>query len=706
MESNMAHDYVYESLVTAQSIRLIELHPRDVGSATSISFSLRSVNLDKAPPFDALSYTWGCPFPAVLADSSDDYDSPCHEARCNGQRFLVRRSLLQALEAIRDLSFLAMGLTKQRYVWADAICIDQSNMQERASQVKLMGNLYSRADSVISWLGPDDGTVADAVFIAKHLATFGILPRTKEDYAIAKQAISHIGLGDFFDRDAYRQKLGIDRPPARQWIAFAALLSRPYFRRTWIVQEVTLAKSIVALCGDHIFDFDHILAAISFIGNADWFDALGMPGLRFMADREPERVQPFEKLLETKPHALTPLYPLLRIRTCTTPAGRFALDTLLDYLRSHEASDARDKVFGLLGIVRADLAPFNDPHKTELLRPDYTVSTEQLFIRTTRLLVESRSDLRLLLTKESPRMTNIKTLPSWVPDYTASRLPGAVGTGLYLASGTMQWTLDGRTGDDALLGVQGYCLGSIQQHSMCPFKPDGGYANTPSEESLIWGTICDVAAGMPDWSNSQSRIEVLARTLMADNFGTEEHAPVEAFAHQFMCHAATMIITSQVAHGMEEQATTTPISGSEDRRITPWVRLFESELQPSVFSLDGLESASAAIATEIEEAMPDGENPMAFWRRNSKLCTKIRDAMLTIMDHRILFRADTGLLGAGPINTQVGDEVWILAGAKTPVVLRPSESGHHQLLGESYVHGVMHGQALDYGLPLRDVILE
>jgi len=54
------------------------------------------------------------------------------------------------LKTIRDLSFSPVGKDKQRYIWIDAICIDQSSAQERASQVKLMGSLYSHAESIIA----------------------------------------------------------------------------------------------------------------------------------------------------------------------------------------------------------------------------------------------------------------------------------------------------------------------------------------------------------------------------------------------------------------------------------------------------------------------------------------------------------------------------------------------------------------------------
>lgn len=42
--------------------------------------------------------------------------------------------------------------------WTDAICIDQSNVQEHKHQVQMMRQIYSRAESVIVWLGAADTT--------------------------------------------------------------------------------------------------------------------------------------------------------------------------------------------------------------------------------------------------------------------------------------------------------------------------------------------------------------------------------------------------------------------------------------------------------------------------------------------------------------------------------------------------------------------
>ena len=62
---------------------------------------------------------------------------------------------------------------------------------------------------------------------------------------------------------------------------------------------------------------------------------------------------------------------------------------------------------------------------------------------------------------------------------------------------------------------------------------------------------------------------------------------------------------------------------------------------------------------------------------------------------RRIFRTHENYLGNGPMSIRPGDQVWILAGTKIPFILRPQENGKHVLVGGSYVHGAMHGEAFE-----------
>jgi hypothetical protein len=50
------------------------------------------------------------------------------------------------------------------YLWIDAICINQEDLQERTNQVKMMGDIFENAFQVLVWLGEEevdtDGEIA------------------------------------------------------------------------------------------------------------------------------------------------------------------------------------------------------------------------------------------------------------------------------------------------------------------------------------------------------------------------------------------------------------------------------------------------------------------------------------------------------------------------------------------------------------------
>jgi hypothetical protein len=83
-----------------------------------------------------LSYTWG---KAILADIEEDNDDPGieHEIFVDSEPFIITENLYDGLSELRkDVT---------GYLWVDALCIDQTNLDERAAQVLLMGDIYSSA---------------------------------------------------------------------------------------------------------------------------------------------------------------------------------------------------------------------------------------------------------------------------------------------------------------------------------------------------------------------------------------------------------------------------------------------------------------------------------------------------------------------------------------------------------------------------------
>ncbi|KAK4169730.1 hypothetical protein QBC43DRAFT_198160 [Cladorrhinum sp. PSN259] len=148
----------YTSLDSSSSqTRLLRLFPQTLSDelwhqCTDIECSFETVALESAPPYEALSYAWGNEDPTV-------------EILIDGRRFLIRPNLAYALAALRT--------TEPRLLWVDALCINQDNVHERNHQVRLMGDIYRRATTVLVWLGRPSqkwsSSVAGALRMAKRL---------------------------------------------------------------------------------------------------------------------------------------------------------------------------------------------------------------------------------------------------------------------------------------------------------------------------------------------------------------------------------------------------------------------------------------------------------------------------------------------------------------------------------------------------------
>lgn len=109
--------------------------------------SIHSLNHDNPPSYTALSYVWGPP--SVMSGSGDD------TLVVNSEAIPARENLLSALRAFQSRNDSA-------YLWVDAVCINQDDLEEKMTQIKLMGDIYSLAERTVIWLGPagNDSDVA------------------------------------------------------------------------------------------------------------------------------------------------------------------------------------------------------------------------------------------------------------------------------------------------------------------------------------------------------------------------------------------------------------------------------------------------------------------------------------------------------------------------------------------------------------------
>jgi hypothetical protein len=105
----------------------MEIEPSQDLTST-VECCLKVVSLASAPSYEALSYTWGRKRDRSL--------------RCGGKSLSIRPSLEDVLKRLRSTQ-------TQRVVWADAICINQEDQEEKKGQLKLMREIYSKASRVL-----------------------------------------------------------------------------------------------------------------------------------------------------------------------------------------------------------------------------------------------------------------------------------------------------------------------------------------------------------------------------------------------------------------------------------------------------------------------------------------------------------------------------------------------------------------------------
>lgn len=181
---------------------------------------LVEVDLDAAGPFEALSYVWGDP-------------SIRDEICCSGCKVAITVNLHRALTRLRRGA-------ETRLIWADALCINQEDLDERAQQVQLMRDVYSCAERVVVWLGEEgDQSVDLAVSLmgAIYAACEGSAKTAGVDlhaYAVSSRPFEDVALSTL-QGDVAESK--------DAWQALRLFFDRPWFRRVWCVQEIVLARS-------------------------------------------------------------------------------------------------------------------------------------------------------------------------------------------------------------------------------------------------------------------------------------------------------------------------------------------------------------------------------------------------------------------------------------------------------------------------------
>lgn len=319
-----APSYEYNKLLTeTPQFRLLQLVP---GENTRLECEISTHVLDspEAPAHTALSYTWDNPKHDNLVvngqriSEKDELRTKYkirHPLWCGSNRLLISTGLRDALLKIRDKNDATT-------LWVDAICINQDDLAERASQVLLMQRIFHTASTVFMWLGTEDECARQAFLLLPKLASLDSQSLSEED---------------IYWVDAM-ESFGLPRFPSAQWKSFIDFFARAYFRRIWIVQELMAAPvGAQVYCGDlQPIGWTDVISAVILL---DQSGCLRVMDSQYGGENNVSFV------------SVALFLGLEWMEGVSSPAERLRLRQETVKTRRFEASDPRDKVFALIGII-------------------------------------------------------------------------------------------------------------------------------------------------------------------------------------------------------------------------------------------------------------------------------------------------------------------------------------------------------------------
>jgi hypothetical protein len=336
----------------------------------SISGDIKTISIDRIREnkVAALSYSWG------------RSDQEQRQIRLNDRHISIRQNLFEALEHL---------LTEEPWsFWIDALCINQEDATEKAGQLALMSRIYSEADTVQVWLGPSPTTPHTLdMLLKKEIPTFN-------------------------------QAFGGEATPRGEVVMSGVLeiISRPWFGRVWVIQELVLSASgrAFANLGQTRISWDEFADGLNWLDSSEFEEWLEREKPKPGGEVEFWRLK--TRLLDAKLNVGAHIRSLCGLRSAylhRRERGKLnfgdgiGFSRCLLLCRGAAATETCDKVIGLCG--------FLDEPMVEVLVESKEIGLDELFAQATRHVLKDSGSLRLW--QSFPTKTSHKT-PSWTLDFT------------------------------------------------------------------------------------------------------------------------------------------------------------------------------------------------------------------------------------------------------------------------------------------------
>jgi hypothetical protein len=596
--------------------------------------------------YDAISYCWG-------------HSTATKMVYLHGKLLRVTETLHTALQSLRRKESPVL-------LWVDQICIDQSQAAviERNQQVQRMGEIYANANSVIIWLGKPT-RISDEIFDCLNTLNEPDFPDQSDDVggqaaatwtedrinAMISSLQGKHGISGVRNEGQVKEQLVI---------GLRDLVNNAWFSRIWVVQEAALAKDLFVQAGSRRVPWTRFVACIRSVK-----EMIGIPlaEMRLVYDIETLRQQKLSDDLEYSD-----------------------LLTIVEAFRGRQATDLRDKIYGLFGLIKSGTPG-------PAFQADYSKSPQQVFANFTVWHVQVYGNVRVLAkccSEEISESSKIEPqeprLPSWATDWSVDSAGGC--------GNLVDDSFVNKTGTQLYNASRGLRANArvVSEHTRTSLPPVATEVLVLS--GIILETVAQVVDSVSTWEDvgdprSAAWMEwrrVALQERRPDPYGTRS-AHIDAFWR-------TLIIDRM---SMSERATSHICAAFE--ALLPFGGV-NAGLDDCFPGTGNDKSISSVDCNDGEEA----RSKLVEWLRKWN----------SFHIRRKIFRTERGYLGISCEHVQRGDNVAILWGGRLPYILRehgdtllPGVRGRPSLTddtvvptykligGECYVHGLADGEGLD-----------
>ncbi|RDW56510.1 hypothetical protein BP5796_13151 [Coleophoma crateriformis] len=631
---------------------------------------------------------------------------------------------LESMERLGDRPdskgiFFRRTITNEEYIWIDALCVNQNDNDEKARQVAMMGRIYQSAKSVIVWLGRERQDVHDTSAEDLLMGAWKLEPagRTgKLDESILDLLLD--------DPERYLSPSAppslkaaatdwlqtVDEREMCRWLLSLPSLNRSWFERAWVIQELIMGRETTVVCGQFQFSWDMFLLLFCIVDSSRALmrrgrNPRGGTGVGFDTI-----VYRSSAMISRNIGAGTfesPVMMLQRRRRAFNRFGAIPAMSALSLSRNFNTADARDKVFSILSVSSSIKLSTESGQRT--IVPDYAQTARDLFLEVGVYLLQTYGPCILSLYK-GPETSTIPALPSWIPDLTipiysqslgisvsssARRIDRIYTSTIYSAALGLKHQQPVHHTPSYSLLLEGFKWNTVEEMILQGLSDIGSDASTLTS----WINLLSKLNGTP-----AERMELLWRTLISDEaLGT--HPAQNMFNHfqgwvKFLS-CIEMIGCSILLVDEITSKRTYPQEVLYPQKSRAQILATLAQIQQDLSSLCiPLSNTESERWKTLDEFTPEKGGYADWYYGLETRARSFAEVMHQKDISRRLFRTQNGYLGTCPEQTKVGDCIFIIPETSVPYVLRPVHDGQYKLIGEAYVHGIMHGEAV------RDLAIE